>query len=119
VRDFDDLLAAGAPVPVTGWDFAWFDGRATEERPPWGYARLLGERMRGLASVPGAAALDLQTGGGEVLAGVAAAPRRLVVTECWPLNLDRACRSLAPLGAAVNCAGSTALAGIPAVGTAS
>ncbi|MHB1594335.1 MAG: class I SAM-dependent methyltransferase [Streptosporangiaceae bacterium] len=102
MRDFDDLLAEGESAPVTGWDFAWFEGRATEERPPWGYARLLGERMRGLASVPEAAALDLQTGGGEVLAEVvAAAPRRLIATECWPPNLDRARRNLEPLGAAV------------------
>ena len=101
MRDFDDLLAEGESAPVSGWDFAWFDGRATEERPPWGYARLLGERMRGLAPPPEAVALDLQTGGGEVLAGVAPAPRRLVATECWPPNLDRARRTLAPLGAAV------------------
>lgn len=36
-----------------------------------------------------------------MLAGVAPAPRRLVATECWPPNLDRARRNLAPLGAAV------------------
>ena len=35
---FDELIAEGDAVPLAGWDFSWFDGRATEERPPWGYA---------------------------------------------------------------------------------
>ena len=56
---FEELVAEGAAVPLEGWDFSWFDGRATEERPPWGYARLMGERMAGAAarstSRPGAA----------------------------------------------------------------
>ena len=75
-------------MPTEGWDFSWFAGRASEERPPWGYARQLGERMSALAGRPGAAALDLQTGGGEVLASVPAAPPVLVATECWPPNID-------------------------------
>jgi len=73
---FDDLLAEGAAVPVEGWDFSWFDGRATEERPPWGYARLIGERMADVS-----AALDIQTGGGEVLAGIPQPPPRIHSTS--------------------------------------
>ena len=98
---FEDLIAEGAAVPTEGWDFSWFEGRATEERPPWGYARMLGERMAALAGTPAAAALDLQTGGGEVLAGVPAAPPVLIATECWPPNVDVARRRLAPLGGRV------------------
>jgi SAM-dependent methyltransferase len=101
MRSFDALIAEGAAVPVEGWDFSWFDGRATEERPPWGYARLLGARMAALAGVEGAAALDLQTGGGEVLATIPAAPPTLVATESWPPNLAVARHNLAPLGATV------------------
>jgi SAM-dependent methyltransferase len=88
-------------VPTEGWDFSWFEGRATEERPPWGYARLLGQRMARLAVRPDAAALDLQTGGGEVLSTVPAAPPTLVATEAWPPNLEVARRNLASLGARV------------------
>lgn len=88
-------------MPVDGWDFSWFGGRASEERPPWGYARMLGTRMAALAGVPGAAALDLQTGGGEVLATIPAGPPRLVATEAWPPNTPVARRNLAPLGAVV------------------
>jgi hypothetical protein len=32
---FDELVAEGEAVPTEGWDFSWFDGRATEERPSW------------------------------------------------------------------------------------
>jgi SAM-dependent methyltransferase len=98
---FEELLAEGSAVPVAGWDFSWFEGRATEERPPWGYARLLGERMAALAGVPGAAALDLQTGGGEVLATIPAGPPTLVATESWPPNLEVARRNLARIGARI------------------
>jgi SAM-dependent methyltransferase len=98
---FDELVAEGESADVTGWDFAWFDGRASEERPPWGYAAMLGERMAGLAGVPGAAALDLQTGGGEVLATIPAWPHALAATEAWPPNIARARRNLARVGARV------------------
>jgi SAM-dependent methyltransferase len=101
VTSFEELIIEGAAVPVEGWDFSWFEGRASEERPPWGYARLLGERMAALACAPGAAALDLQTGGGEVLASIPAGPPVLVATESWPPNVEVARRNLAALGAEV------------------
>ncbi|MFG3602946.1 class I SAM-dependent methyltransferase [Micromonospora chersina] len=95
-RDADDLIAEGAAAPVEGWDFAWLAGRATEERPPWGYARLVGARM---ATVH--AALDIDTGGGEVLAEVPSPPPLLVATEAWPPNVPVARRTLARIGASV------------------
>ncbi len=101
VRSFDELITEGSRVPVDGWDFSWFEGRASEERPPWRYSKLLGERMAALAAQPGTAALDLQTGGGEVLASIPVAPPVLVATECWPPNVEVARRTLAPLGAQV------------------
>jgi SAM-dependent methyltransferase len=93
---FEALVAEGDAVPVEGWDFSWFDGRATEERPPWGYARLMGERMGRVAG-----ALDIETGGGEVLATVQRPPPLLVATESWPPNVAVARRELAPVGAHV------------------
>jgi len=93
---FEELVAEGASVPVPGWDFSWFEGRATEERPPWAYSRLLAERM-----ARATAALDLQTGGGEVLAQIPHPPRTLVATESWPPNVAVAQRHLRPLGAEV------------------
>ena len=46
MRSYEDLVAEAATVDVSGWDFSWLMGRATEERPPWGYARLLASRLR-------------------------------------------------------------------------
>jgi SAM-dependent methyltransferase len=95
-RTFDELVAEAAAAPTEGWDFSWLEGRATEQRPSWGYQRTMGERM-----ARASAALDIQTGGGEVLAGV---PRRApltVATEGWPPNVAKATRLLHPLGTAV------------------
>ncbi len=96
VRRFEELIDEGKEEPVDGWDFSWFEGRATEERPSWGYAGVLAERM-GAAR----AALDIQTGGGEVLAGIPQAPPVLAATEAWPPNVALARRALAPLGVTV------------------
>jgi SAM-dependent methyltransferase len=99
-RTFQALVDEGAAEPVEGWDFSWFEGRATEERPSWGYARLLAERL-GLAR----AVLDIQTGGGEVLAGAlrgsSGVPGTVVATESWPPNAALARRVLAAFGGAV------------------
>ncbi|MDA8034999.1 MAG: SAM-dependent methyltransferase [Actinomycetota bacterium] len=42
---FDELVADGEGAPVEGWDFSWFEGRAREERTPWGYALTAAERL--------------------------------------------------------------------------
>ena len=95
-----ELIAEGEAVPTAGWDFSWFDGRATEERPRWGYSRLLADRL-GRAE----AALDVETGGAEVLAEALRTavhrPAVLAATESWPPNLEIARRSLAPFGGVV------------------
>jgi len=83
-------------VPISGWDFSWLNGRATETRPSWGYSGLVARR---LATV--AAALDLETGGGELLARMAALPRLMVATEAWPPNVIAAKNRLRAQGAHV------------------
>ncbi len=93
---FDSLIEAGASADVSGWDFSWLRGRATEERPAWGYARQLGERL-GRASV----SLDIQTGGGEVLAEAPTFPPTAVATESWPPNVAKATALLHPRGVVV------------------
>lgn len=95
-RSFEELVDEAEAVSVEGWDFSWLDGRASEERPSWGYARGMGGRM-GRAT----AALDIQTGGGEVLAGVPRLPALVVATESWPPNIAKATSLLHPLGVAV------------------
>lgn len=95
---FDDLVAEGASVPTEGWDFSWFEGRATEARPSWGYARSLAGRLAEATAV-----LDVQTGGGEVLdfalnarAHTARRSPLVVATEGWPPNVAKATRLLRP-----------------------
>ena len=91
---FEELLADGDAVPLDGWDFSWLDGRATEQRPSWGYQRAMGARVARASAV-----LDLETGGGEVLAGSTPVLAPLTVaTESWPPNVDKATRLLHPLG---------------------
>jgi SAM-dependent methyltransferase len=93
-------VAEAEAAPVQGWDFSWLDGRATEERPPWGYAARVVDRLGGAGSV-----LDLQTGGGEVFAEILGrarpAPARAAATEGWPTNQVLARERLEPLGVTV------------------
>jgi SAM-dependent methyltransferase len=95
-RSFEDLVAEADAVSVDGWEFSWLEGRATEQRPSWGYQQAMGERM-----AVATAALDIQTGGGEVLAGVPKLPALAVATESWPPNVARATELLHPRGAVV------------------
>ncbi|WP_051790257.1 class I SAM-dependent methyltransferase [Streptomyces sp. NRRL S-1022] len=100
-RTFEDLVAEGAAVPTEGWDFSWFEGRAAEARPSWQYARSAARRLAGAE-----AALDIQTGGGEVLdfALSRAEPARPVLvaaTEGWPANVAKATALLRSRGVVV------------------
>ncbi|RMB87660.1 methyltransferase domain-containing protein [Streptomyces shenzhenensis] len=100
-RSFEELVAEGAAVPTEGWDFSWFEGRAGEQRPSWGYARSAAGRL-----ARATAALDIQTGGGEVLdfalgAAAPARPALIAATEGRPPNVARATALLRPRGAVV------------------
>ncbi|WP_249320467.1 class I SAM-dependent methyltransferase [Delftia acidovorans] len=89
-------MAEAAAADVSGWGFDWLAGRASEERPPWGYARLLALRLASVES-----ALDLDTGGGEVLAEAEHLPPRMVATEAWPPNAQQARERLGARGVQV------------------
>lgn len=96
MRSFDDLVTEAVAADIDGWGFAWLDGRAIEERPPWGYARELGRRLAAARS-----ALDIDTGGGEVLAEAPVLPPAIYATESWPPNVERARNRLSGRGATV------------------
>lgn len=95
-RTFEELVDEAVAAQVAGWEFGWLDGRATEERPSWGYQRLIGERL-----ARASAALDIQTGGGEVLAGIEHLPAVAAATEAWPPNVAAATALLRPRGVVV------------------
>lgn len=92
---FEELVAE-ADAAAGAWDFAWLEGRATEQRPSWGYHRLVGERMRTAST-----ALDIETGSGTLLAGLERLAPRTVATDAWPPGIAAARRALEPRGAAV------------------
>src|ERR1700739_27486 len=91
-RSFEDLVAEADSVSVDGWDFSWLDGRATEERPSWGYQRLMSQRLAG-----GSARCACDTGAGG-LAGPPRFPPTMVATESWPPNAALATQRLHPRG---------------------
>lgn len=93
MREFEALVDEAVAADVNGWGFDWLEGRATEERPPWGFANLLAGRLATAHS-----ALDLDTGGGEVLSEATIFPDRMVATEGWPPNAERARGLLGPRG---------------------
>ena len=95
-RTFDELVSEAVAAPVDGWDFSWLDGRATEERPSWGYQRLMSQRL-----ATASAGLDLDTGGGEVLAGAETFPPTMAAIETWPPNAALATKLLHPRGVVV------------------
>ncbi|GIG71240.1 class I SAM-dependent methyltransferase [Phytomonospora endophytica] len=102
-RTFEELVAEADAVSVDGWDFSWLDGRATEQRPSWGYQRAMAARL-----ADATAALDLDTGGGEVLAEAPVLPPTMAATEAWPPNIAKATALLHPRGAVLVAAGDDA-----------
>ncbi|WP_313473032.1 class I SAM-dependent methyltransferase [Rouxiella badensis] len=93
MKPFDDLVKEAQEADVEGWGFGWLAGRATEERPLWGYAKLLGQRLSSVNS-----ALDLDTGGGEVLNEAPVFPSKMFATEAWPPNIKKARELLSARG---------------------
>jgi SAM-dependent methyltransferase len=94
---FERLLAEGNSEPTEGWDFSWFDGRATEGRPSWKYSDALRERIAKAQSV-----FDVQTGGGErfaeVLSQIDPRPRVIFASESWSPNVAIATTNLERFG---------------------
>jgi SAM-dependent methyltransferase len=95
-RSFDDLVEEAEQAAIDGWDFSWLDGRATEERPTWRYSERVAARAAAATRM-----LDLQSGGGEMLAGLPTLPPLLVASEGYPPNVAVAARHLRPRGAHV------------------
>jgi SAM-dependent methyltransferase len=96
VRRYEDLVGEAVGVPITGWEFAWLDGRAMGSEPSWSYPELARPLVRHARSL-----LDLDTGGGEMLAELAPLPRRTVAVEGWMPNVPVARDRLAPYGVSV------------------
>jgi SAM-dependent methyltransferase len=80
--------------PTAGWDFSSFAGSVETDEPPWSYEDLARAALAGATS-----ALDVGTGGGEVLLRLRdALPADTLATEGWAPNLSHATEALAPHG---------------------
>jgi SAM-dependent methyltransferase len=90
--DFDALVQAAVDARFEGWDFSWLEGRGHEDLPPWDYRREAAGALRAAAT-----ALDVDTGGGEVLASLPLPPFT-VATEGYAPNVPVAASRLRPLG---------------------
>jgi SAM-dependent methyltransferase len=93
---YDELVAAAITAPVEGWDFGWLAGRAEGSEPSWSYRDLAHEHLARTEAL-----LDVDTGGGELLASLGPLPRRTWATEGWAPNIPVARRRLEPLGVTV------------------
>jgi hypothetical protein len=102
-RTYDDLVSDALCAQFKGWDFSWLTGRMDGGILPWDYGSLA------RATLPHATRLlDVDTGGGEVLASLAPLPAA-IATEPYPPNVPIATARLAPLGVDVRAGRASAL----------
>lgn len=90
---FEEHVQEAEAVHLRGWDFQWLNARTREEALPWDYQEIVLERK-----LHAAAMLDIGTGGGEFLSGLAPFPPLTCATEGYPPNVILAKERLEPLG---------------------
>ena len=95
-QNYEQLVSEATGVAITGWEFAWLDGRAVGSEPSWSYPALARQLTKRAGSL-----LDLDTGGGEMLAELAPLPPHTVAVESWPPNTPVARDRLTPYGVSV------------------
>jgi SAM-dependent methyltransferase len=100
---YDDLVSDALCAPIEGWDFSWLTGRIDRDDLPWDYESLAREALTNATRL-----LDIDTGGGEVLASLAPLPPA-IATEPYSPNVPIATARLAPLGVDVRAGRASAL----------
>lgn len=90
---FDKQIEEAEAVHLRGWDFQWLNQRTREEGLPWDYREIVLERKQHAQAL-----LDVGTGGGEFLSGLAPFPPLTWATEGYPPNVILARERLEPLG---------------------
>ena len=102
-RTYDDLVSDALLAPIKGWDFSWLTGRMDCDDLPWDYESLAREALPHATRL-----LDIDTGGGELLASLAPLPAS-IATEPYLPNVPLATARLAPLGVDVRTGRASAL----------
>jgi len=95
-EEFERLVRQAWAQPFSGWDFGYIKDRSHEAPPPWSYRRRVMARFPAVESL-----LDMDTGGGELLASMQPLPPRTTATEGYLPNLPIARARLEPLGVQV------------------
>lgn len=90
---YDELIEQAVSAPFSGWDFSWLGYRAVSVDPSWSYDREARAALDQATRV-----LDIDTGGGELLASLAPLPEATIATEGYADNVPIARCRLAPLG---------------------
>jgi len=93
---FDHLVQDGMTLPFAGWDFLVIGERWQEAAQRWDYVALARECMVGVQRM-----LDMDTGGGEVLASLVPLPAETYASEYYAPNILVARERLEPLGVEV------------------
>jgi SAM-dependent methyltransferase len=93
---FDRLIGEAVDHDFFGWDFSYLSGRMLESPLSWDYRQLVLDKIKTADSL-----LDMDTGGGELLASFSPLPRQTYATESYPPNVPIARSRLEPLGVKV------------------
>jgi len=102
-RTYDDLISDALRAPIQGWDFSWLTGRMDRDDLPWDYQALARDAVTKATRL-----LDIDTGGGELLARLAPLPAA-IATESYAPNVPIATARLVPLGVDVRAGRASAL----------
>lgn len=94
-RRFVQLIDQATSSTIEGWHFSFMEGRQSTTPLPWNYEDLAAEHVMSATRV-----LDVDTGGGEVLARLAP-PAGSVAVEDWSTNIPIARDRLSPMGVSV------------------
>lgn len=96
MKEFKTLLDEAWTAPFSGWDFSYLQGRYIDHSPSWDYRDMAIQSLRAAQAV-----LDMDTGGGELLSGMAPFPALICATEGYGPNVPIARARLEPLGVLV------------------
>jgi SAM-dependent methyltransferase len=96
MQDFTTLVDEAWNAPFSGWDFAYLKDRYIDHPVDWDYTQMAVERLRAAQ-----AALDMDTGGGELFSSMAPFPALTCATEAYAPNVPIARARLEPMGVRV------------------
>ena len=91
-----ELFINDASNSFSGWDFSYIETRLAYEPLPWNYASEVLTYLRSVSS-----ALDMGTGGGELLSSLQPFPSKMVASEMYDKNYPIAKAKLEPFGVKV------------------